>query len=123
MRHRLVFYYDDTGEKVSQWYPIDEAPPDRISVADKEFRLPPEPEQKRSRLAGRFQIMADEKPHVSHAAPRWHGVAEGKGRGYWDSYDKSGRPVISSRSSYKEAVKRAADNGEIINRVMDTTDG
>ena len=119
MRHRLVFYRSVGGEQFGQWYPIDEVPLERMSINGVLCSLVKDKVEESLRRSSRLQLIMDERPHVSHAAPRWHGVRAGKGRGIWSQYDKKGRPVIASKQEYREAQRRAADMGETINRVND----
>jgi hypothetical protein len=114
MKHRLVMYRSPKGETEGVWFRVDEPVPERHMIAGSEWTRVVE---KRNGRARGLQIILDDKPVVSSASPRWHGVKSG--RGFYDTYTKDGKPVITSRAALREANARAAWHGERIERVRD----
>ncbi len=122
MRHRLVMYYSKSGNSLGRWFPVDEPNPDHFEVDGEKYSIREDDLSRRVSSRRNTGIIMDEAPHISHSAPRWHGVKAGRGRGFWEQYDKDGRPVITSRRAYNEAGRRGADVGENIGRARDMDD-
>lgn len=115
MRHRCISYTSNARAVECRWYSEDDEVPDRIEVDGVVY-------SRETPGAGRgegLQIIPDEKPMVSNSSPRWHGVAVGNGKGFYDSYTPDGKPIIGGRAARREANARASWYGESINRVRD----
>ena len=89
----MIYEFEDKrGNKVELYYPISEAP------------MP--------------SLRPDEKPVISHASPRWHGMKEKKG-GFYRHYTRDGKPIIDSRAAREAAQRDAAVTGETILNARD----
>lgn len=108
MNERLVQYRRPSGEIISRWYPLDVQAPDVVDGAV-QCGWPP---IKRPKPRRHFNVIQDERPVVSNSSPRWHGMKAGKGKGFYDTYTKDGKPVITSRAALREAQVRASYQGE-----------
>lgn len=108
----MIYEFESkSGQRLELYYPISEAPPigTVVNVEGEDFvRIPSMP-----------VVHQDDKPVVSHASPRWHGMKEKKG-GFYRNYTKDGKPIIGSRAERKQAQRDAAAVGETIVNVRDT---
>lgn len=107
----MIYEFEDKkGNRLELYYPISEAPPigSIVDVEGKEYR----------RIPSMPSLMPDEKPVISHASPRWHGMKEKKG-GFYRHYTKDGKPIIDSRAAREAAQRDAAVAGETIQNARD----
>lgn len=101
------------GQRLELLYPMEEAPPIGafVDVDGIPYR----------RVPSMPYVAPDEKPIISHASPRWHGMKEKKG-GFYKHYTKDGKPIIDSRATRLQAQREGAAAGEIITNTRDLKD-
>ena len=107
----MIYEFEDKrGNKVELYYPISEAPKigDIVNVDGTEYR----------RIPSMPSLRPDEKPVISHASPRWHGMKEKKG-GFYRHYTRDGKPIIDGRAAREAAQRDAAVTGETILNARD----
>ena len=107
----MIYEFESAkGKRLELYYPMDEAPKigEAVSVDGVEYR----------RIPSMPTVRPDEKPVISHASPRWHGMKEKSG-GFYRHYTKDGKPIIDSRAARDAAQRDAAVVGETISNARE----